>query len=56
MAGCHARSMTGRWPKSSAMGGDAVKVLAWYRPDAPDHNRQAQKDFTKRIGEASRAP
>jgi len=38
--------------KIKRMGGDAVKVLAWYRPDAPDHNRQAQKDFTKRIGEA----
>jgi tagatose 1,6-diphosphate aldolase len=40
--------------KIKRMGGDAVKVLAWYRPDAPGtrHNRQKQKDFTKRIGEA----
>ena len=38
--------------KIKRMGGDAVKVLAWYRPDAPEHNRQKQKDFTKRIGEA----
>ncbi|MCY0092536.1 tagatose 1,6-diphosphate aldolase [Hoeflea ulvae] len=38
--------------KIKRMGGDAVKVLAWYRPDAPAHNRQKQKDFTRRIGEA----
>jgi tagatose 1,6-diphosphate aldolase len=38
--------------KIKRMGGDAVKVLAWYRPDAPESNKQAQKDFTKRIGEA----
>ncbi|MBU4528595.1 MAG: tagatose 1,6-diphosphate aldolase [Hoeflea sp.] len=38
--------------KIKRMGGDAVKVLAWYRPDAPDHIREKQKDFTKRIGEA----
>ncbi len=33
------------------MGGDAVKVLAWYRPDAggADVNR-AQQDYVKRIG------
>lgn len=38
--------------KIRRMGGDAVKVLAWYRPDAPAHVCQKQKDFTKRIGEA----
>ncbi|MBC7282907.1 tagatose 1,6-diphosphate aldolase [Hoeflea sp.] len=38
--------------KIKRMGGDAVKVLAWYRPDAARHIREQQKDFTKRIGEA----
>jgi tagatose 1,6-diphosphate aldolase len=38
--------------KIKRMGGDAVKVLAWYRPDAPEHQPTKQKDFTKRIGEA----
>lgn len=38
--------------KIKRMGGDAVKVLAWYRPDASDHVKTKQKDFTKRIGEA----
>jgi len=38
--------------KIKRMGGDAVKVLAWYRPDASDAVNQAQKDFTRRIGEA----
>lgn len=38
--------------KIKRMGGDAVKVLAWYRPDASDAVNQAQKDFTKRIGDA----
>ncbi|OCW58097.1 tagatose 1,6-diphosphate aldolase [Hoeflea olei] len=37
--------------KIKRMGGDAVKVLAWYRPDAAAHVRAAQKDFAKRIGE-----
>ncbi|WP_299870454.1 tagatose 1,6-diphosphate aldolase [uncultured Hoeflea sp.] len=37
--------------KIKRMGGDAVKVLAWYRPDASDHVKDKQKDFTKRIGE-----
>ena len=37
--------------KSKRMGGDAVKVLAWYRPDADPKNCQAQQDYTKRIGE-----
>jgi tagatose 1,6-diphosphate aldolase len=38
--------------KIKRMGGDAVKVLAWYRPDAAAHICEAQKDFAKRIGEA----
>ncbi len=38
--------------KIKRMGGDAVKVLAWYRPDASDEVNQAQKDYVKKIGEA----
>lgn len=38
--------------KIKRSGGDAVKVLAWYRPDAGASVLQAQKDFTKRIGDA----
>jgi tagatose 1,6-diphosphate aldolase len=38
--------------KIKRMGGDAVKVLAWYRPDADPAINQRQKDWTKRIGEA----
>jgi tagatose 1,6-diphosphate aldolase len=38
--------------KIKRMGGDAVKVLAWYRPDAPASVRAHQQDFVKRIGEA----
>ncbi len=37
--------------KIKRMGGDAVKVLAWYRPDADEAVNRAQQDFTKRIGE-----
>lgn len=37
--------------KIKRMGGDAVKVLAWYRPDAETAVCRAQQDFTKRIGE-----
>ncbi len=37
--------------KIKRMGGDAVKVLAWYRPDADAVVCQAQKDYVKRIGE-----
>ena len=33
-------------------GGDAVKVLAWYRPDADAKTCAAQQDFTQAIGEA----
>ncbi len=38
--------------KIKRMGGDAVKVLAWYRPDAGPDICHAQQDFTRRIGEA----
>jgi len=38
--------------KIKRCGGDAVKVLAWYRPDAGKAVLQVQQDFTKRIGEA----
>ena len=38
--------------KIKRMGGDAVKVLAWYRPDVSDAVRVAQQDFVKRTGEA----
>jgi len=37
--------------KIKRMGGDAVKVLAWYRPDAGPKVLQAQQDYVKRIGE-----
>lgn len=37
--------------KIKRMGGDAVKVLAWYRPDAGEAVNQAQKDYVKRLGE-----
>jgi tagatose 1,6-diphosphate aldolase len=37
--------------KIKRMGGDAVKVLAWYRPDADANVCQAQQDYVKRIGE-----
>ncbi|MCV0397965.1 MAG: tagatose 1,6-diphosphate aldolase [Rhizobiaceae bacterium] len=38
--------------KIKRMGGDAVKVLAWYRPDAGQAVNRHQQDFVKRIGEA----
>ena len=43
-----------RWDvgKIKRMGGDAVKVLAWYRPDADEKINRHQQDFTRRIGEA----
>lgn len=34
------------------LGGDAVKVLAWYRPDADESVRRKQQDFTRQIGDA----
>ena len=38
--------------KIKRMGGDAVKVLVWYRPDADEAVRTRQQDWSKRIGEA----
>ncbi|MEL6371285.1 MAG: tagatose 1,6-diphosphate aldolase [Pseudomonadota bacterium] len=38
--------------KIKRVGGDAVKVLTWYRPDALAALCQQQQDFTARIGEA----
>ena len=35
-------------------GGDAVKVLAWYRPDAGPDVLEHQHNFVRRIGEACR--
>ena len=37
--------------KIKRMGGDAVKVLAWYRPDAGPDVIRSQQDYVKRIGE-----
>ena len=37
--------------KIKRMGGDAVKVLAWYRPDADKNIINAQRDYVKKIGE-----
>ncbi len=37
--------------KIKRMGADAVKVLAWYRPDASASVCHAQQDYVKRIGE-----
>ena len=38
--------------KIRRIGGDAVKVLAWYRPDAADAVNEHQKAFIRRCGEA----
>jgi tagatose 1,6-diphosphate aldolase len=38
--------------KIKRMGGDAVKVLAWYRPDAAPEVCRVQQDYVKRVGEA----
>jgi tagatose 1,6-diphosphate aldolase len=40
--------------KIRAMGGDAVKVLAWYRPDADPAVVEHQKRFVREIGEDCR--
>ncbi len=40
--------------KIKRAGGDAVKVLTWYRPDADAAVCEAQQAFTQRIGEACR--
>ena len=37
--------------KIRAIGGDAVKVLAWYRPDADPGINEHQKQFVREIGE-----
>jgi tagatose 1,6-diphosphate aldolase len=37
--------------KIRAIGGDAVKVLAWYRPDADPAINEHQKRFVREIGE-----
>ncbi len=37
--------------KIKRMGGDAVKVLAWYRPDAGPSVLKAQQDYVKQIGD-----
>ena len=41
--------------KIKRAGGDAVKVLAWYRPDADPAVCAAQQDFTRAIGDACAA-
>ena len=38
--------------KIKRMGGDAVKVLAWYRPDADPKVLAHQQEFVRRIGDA----
>jgi tagatose 1,6-diphosphate aldolase len=38
--------------KIKRAGGDAAKVLTWYRPDADPAVCSAQQDFTQRVGEA----
>jgi len=40
--------------KIKRAGGDAVKVLTWYRPDGDPQVCVAQQAFTRRIGEACR--
>jgi tagatose 1,6-diphosphate aldolase len=40
--------------KIKRAGGDAVKVLTWYRPDAAAEVCAAQQAFTERVGEACR--
>lgn len=38
--------------KIKRIGGDAVKVLAWYRPDAERRTCLEQQDFVRRVGAA----
>jgi tagatose 1,6-diphosphate aldolase len=40
--------------KIKRAGGDAVKVLAWYRPDAAPEVLEHQQQFVKQIGDACR--
>ncbi len=42
-------------PRIRRIGGDAVKVLVWYRADAPAAIRAHQEDFVRAAGEACRA-
>ena len=37
--------------KIKKAGGDAVKVLAWYRPDADEESIEHQQEYVKKIGE-----
>lgn len=37
--------------KIKKAGGDAVKVLAWYRPDADEDSIEHQQEYVKKIGE-----
>jgi len=38
--------------KIKRVGGDGVKLLCWYRPDAEPELCRKQQDFTQRVGEA----
>ena len=40
--------------KIRAMGGDAVKILAWYRPDADAASNAHQQRFVREIGDECR--
>jgi tagatose 1,6-diphosphate aldolase len=40
--------------KIRAMGGDAVKILAWYRPDADAASNAHQQQFVREIGDECR--
>lgn len=40
--------------KICKVGGDAVKVLAWYRPDQSEKTRQHQRDYVKSVGDVCR--
>jgi tagatose 1,6-diphosphate aldolase len=40
--------------KICKLGGHAVKVLAWYRPDQSEKTRLYQQDYVKRVGDACR--
>nr|MBA2771401.1 tagatose 1,6-diphosphate aldolase [Sphingomonas sp.] len=40
--------------KIKRLGGDAVKVLVWYRPDADERANAHQRDLVRQIGDACR--
>ena len=40
--------------KIKRLGGDGVKVLAWYRPDASDEVIEHQKSYVRAVGDACR--